>query len=104
MAIYKPLKNLPVSSRKGQKCPSGRPPDRPGHGHFSDRCASGRPLGRPGQAWRSTSRTRELGAFSRSTARSTDLQGWPMHDPRAHRSTGSIDRQLNLAEILELET
>ena len=33
-AIYNPPKNLPVGSRKGQNCPSGRPPGRPANGHF----------------------------------------------------------------------
>ena len=59
-AIYNPPKICPLAARKGQKCPSGRPPGRPANGHFYDRCASGRPAP-----------TREWGAFSRSIARST---------------------------------
>ena len=57
-----------------------RPPGRPA-------TANGRPRGRPVP-------TREWGAFSQSTARSTGLYGWPCARPRAHRSTGSVDRQL----------
>ena len=64
MGIYSPQTNLPVGSRKGQFCPSGRPTSRPANGQFSDRCACGRPPGRPAP-------TREWGTVSRSTARST---------------------------------
>ena len=49
-AIYNPPKICPLATRKGQKCPSGRPPGRPANGHFYDRCTSGRPPGRPTKA------------------------------------------------------
>ena len=92
MGIYRLSKKLAIAARKRQKYPSGRPDGRLAKGHFSDRCASGRPPGQPGQACqltaRLTGRTRELGAYIRSTVRSTGLVGWPF----VYVSCTSVDR------------
>ena len=106
--IYKPPKNLPVGNRKEKNCPSGRPPGRPAQrSYFWPLClrstaqSTGIANGRP-------TPTRECGAFSRSTARSTDRAGWPfdvlVHIGRPIWSiTGLVDRQCSLAGNLSIE-
>ena len=103
--IYSLSKICPLAVRKGQNCPSGGPPGRSANDHFYDRCASGRPGNRAKAIGRPPDRpapTREWGAFSRSTARSTGRIGWPLCTSRAHRSTVMVDRQSSLAGIFRI--
>ena len=91
MGIYNPLKNVVVAARNVQNTlPVDRLVDWPTVIFLTveppvDRAKPvGRPPGRPAS-------TPELGAFSWLTARSTSLLGWPVHVPRAHRSTDPVD-------------
>ena len=81
--IYSPNPNLPVGSRKGQFCPSGRPPGRPG---LDTESSSSLPVDR-GHSQRA-----ELSG--RSTARSTGPPAQAACAFCARRSARPVDRLL----------